>query len=536
MLAPLEDSLSEPSTANLDLDELRQAAEGSLYFFAKGILGFDWLVPHIHGSVCDTLQNADLRRVLFVLPRGWLKTTLCSISFPIWAAVRNPNIRILLAQNNRDNARAKLRVIRDQFEKNQFLRTLWPDVLPGRSSVWSADSLCLTREESHPESTFECIGVRGQSVSRHYNVIIEDDTVAPDFDELGEEMLAPTHEDVTKAVGWHRLATPLLTNPKSDRIIVVGTRWYEHDLISHIQETENYVTTTRSCLENEDGESDIRGEVTYPERFDQETLNDLERTLGIYFFNTLMLNNPVRSGDMVFKSEWIREYELIPPRQSLEVYTTIDPATDPELSTGRPEMLDYSVVMTCGKDLITGYIYVLDYFRARCSPGEHAAAIFDHVLRWRPIVVGYEDVAYQKSIDYWLKDLMRRNQQYFLLEPIKRGGKTRKEDFIMGLQPVFGSGAVHIRPYMRELVKELLSFPRGAHDDLIDAMAMQLQLWRRTKSKREVKRGPIDPADAYSVEAAVANIRSRHRDRLASPIFQPLELPSLSSLPRTMPN
>jgi hypothetical protein len=33
---------------------------------------------------------------------------------------------------------------------------------------------------------------------------------------------------------------------------------------------------------------------------------------------------------------------------------------------------------------------------------------------------------------------------------------------------------------MRELVEELLAFPLGRNDDIIDALAMQLELWRNT--------------------------------------------------------
>ena len=509
-------------TAEIDLDLIRAHAKESLYFFAKGILGFSWLTPHIHGNVCIVLSNRDRRRKKFVLPRGWLKTTVCTIAYPIWRAVHDPNIRVLLAQNNQDNARKKLKVIREQFELNRLLRALYPGVLPSSKSMWSASSLSLTRSEAHPESTFECIGVRGQPTSRHYNIIIEDDTVAPDFDELGQETLAPSHDDVRKAIAWHSLALPLLTNPSTDEIIVVGTRWYEIDLMSHIEKNEpQYITVERSCREDEDGNSDPRGVVTYPERFDADVLREYEATLGPYFFSTLMLNRQVSVGDMLFRAEWFQEYEKLPPRQSLHVYTTIDPATDPELSTSRADDIDFSVVMTAAKDTETGDIYVLDYFHERCNPGDHAAALFDHVIRWQPNVVGYEDVAYQKSLDYWIKELMRTRGQYFVLQPIKRTGKKSKETHIMGLHPIAAAHAIHVRRHHSKLITEFLSFPRGAHDDLIDCLAMQTQLWRKTRSKAELK-AKLAQNEVLSVNSAIKELRRRGSGRRPdSPIFDP---------------
>lgn len=520
----------QPVAEIVDLDLIRERAKNSLYFFAKGILRFSWLTPEIHLRVCEILSDMSENRKLFVLPRGWLKTTLCSQAYPIWRAVHDPNVRVLLAQNNFPNARAKLRVVREMFERNELLRALYPHVLPTKSSTWSADSLCLTRSESYPESTFECIGVRGQATSRHYNIIIEDDTVAPDFDELGDETLAPTHDDVRKAISWHRLALPLLTNPQTDEIIIVGTRWYEHDLISHVTENEpKYVYHFRSCRENEDGESDPRGEITYPGRFGEEVLAELEPGLGPYFFSTLMLNLPVAVGDMIFKSEWFKEYESLPPRQSLHVYTTIDPATDPELSTSRSADLDYSTVMTCGKDMLTGDIYVLDYFRKRCNPGDHAAALFDHVVRWRPIEVGYEDVAYQRSLDYWLKEMMRQEERYFILKPIKRTGRKSKETFIMGLQPLAAAGVIRLRPWMKELLTEFLSFPRGRHDDLIDSLAMQLPMWRRTRSRDE-RRQYVGPRNQFDLEDAIRELRARANSNKKSLICDPLNSASTNPL------
>ena len=517
-LTPITDF--EDQVAELDLGLMREHAKSSLYFLAKGVLGFSWLMPHIHMDVCNLLQDRDKRRKKFVLPRGWLKTTVCTVAYPIFSAINNPNIRILLAQNNRDNARKKLKQIRELWETCQLLRALFPELLPSSSSQWTADSLCLVRTEAHPESTFECVGVRGQTTSRHYNIIIEDDTVAPDFDELGEETLAPSHDDVRKAITWHSLCLPLLTNAKTDEIVVVGTRWYEIDLMSHIAKNEpQYACIERSCREDSDGNSDPRGMVTYPERFDADVLAEYEATLGPYFYSTLMLNCPVSIGDMLFKADWFPEYDELPPRQSLYVYTTIDPATDPELSTSRSDAIDYSVVMTTGKDMITGDIYVLDYFRERCNPGDMLDAVFDHVHTWNPLIVGYEDVAYQRSLDYWIKERMRTTGLFFNLQPIKRGTKKSKPTHIMGLQPIAASGTLHVRPHMKELMTEFLSFPRGAHDDLIDCLSMQTQLWALTRTIREKKQTAI--AGVFDLDEAIEGLRKRHtkKGRDSSPIF-----------------
>lgn len=460
-----------------------------------------------------------------MLPRGWLKTTLCTIAFPMWLSIGNPNIRTLIVQNTHPNACKKLSVIMNQWETNPILRAMFPELLPGKTSTWRGDSACLTRTASFPESTYEAAGTNTKVISRHYDVIIEDDTVAPDLDELGGESLAPTHDDVQKAIGWHRTnSLPLLNNPSKDLVLVVGTRWYDQDLLRWIQDNEpQYKVITRACREDDEGEPSASGEITYPERFDEEVLAGLEAALGPYMFSCLYLNMPVRSEDMLFKSEWFEYYENMPPRQSLDVYTTVDVATDPALAKSKD--IDFNVVMTCGKDLVTGIIYVLDYFCARCSPGELAGAIFDHVVRFRPNVVGYEDVAYQRSLDYWLKELMCKNQLYFCLEPLKRGNRKNAKGFaIAGLQPVFHSKSIRLRNHMKELISQLLKFPLGSHDDIADALSMQLTLWRRTKSKKNPLE--VDYGNPLSFEHAVLELRNRRGLRFSGPVFDPLRCAS----------
>lgn len=493
-----------------DLGELREKARSSLYFFTKGILGYDWLVPHIHGGLCRELEDFTNNRKGIILPRGWLKSTICSIAYPMWLSIRNPEIRVLLVQNSSTNACKKLSVVRSQWEQNDLLRSMYPELLPGKSNVWKADALCLTRKKSLPEATYEAAGTSTRVVSRHYEVIIEDDTVAPDYDELGQESLAPTHEDVEKAIGWHRTnVLPLMNNPDKDISLVVGTRWYDQDLLRWIMDNEpQYKFVTRACRENEEGKPDYKGVVTYPERFGEKTLKELENALGSYMFGCLYMNTPIRSEDMAFKPQWFTYYDTPPVASKMAIYTTVDPATDPKLS--KSGSTDYSVVMTCGKDLVTGHVYVLDYFHKQCNPGELAEAIFQHVARWKPIIVGYEDVAYQRSIEYWLKEMMRQENLFFILEPLNLSrGRNAKEHRISGLQPLFQSGTVLLKTHMKELVSELLKFPLGAHDDLADALSMQTVLWRATRSDREYKK--LETYDPFSYDSMVEELKGRQK-------------------------
>ena len=218
------------------MEIFRRLSKKSLYFFAKFVLGYDWLVPHIHKPLCDLLQDRKKNRKAVTLPRSWLKSTVCSISYPIWRAIHDCNILVLLVQNTANNAAAKLRSIRAQFDKNSLFRLLFRELLPTKDCRWTNTALEINRTKPATEATFEAAGRNTQVVGRHYNLIVEDDTVAPDKDEYTEDNVLPTKDDVDQAIGWHKAATFLLVDYNVDEILVVGTRWFQVDVLSYIKE------------------------------------------------------------------------------------------------------------------------------------------------------------------------------------------------------------------------------------------------------------------------------------------------------------
>jgi len=522
--------------------ELRAEALGDLFFFAKGVLGFSWLDAAIHQPLARllelypgvdlttlthpwpcyekvlrwrcklsperiaTIKQKGIPNLLAVLPRGWLKTTFVSQAYPLWRFARDHSYTCLLAQNTFTNATSKLRVIKDLVEKGQLLHALFPEIKPG--NPWKDESRCLEREQAYPEATFEAAGTRTQVVSRHYGDIIEDDTVAPELDELGEQNLIPTKDDIQQAIGWHRLVPPLLKDLRRSRNLVVGTRWFVKDEISYIKdhEAEDFVVFERACKEDSAGMASESGTVQWEDRFGQDVLDTLQRKMGPYLYSCLYLNKPVRSQDMLFQPEWISYYESIDANRRLSVFTTVDPGGDPQDTKGEP---DYNVVLTTGTDTQTGYKYVLDYFRKKCSPGELIDAIFDHVRKYHPIKVGVETVQYQKTLQYWLRERMRRDQVFFIIEPLTHA-KASKSARILGLQPLFQNNVIKIKTWMKDLYNELLSYPLGVNDDIIDALASQLELWRLTDGMAKSELRVDFDLDPMSVQGAIQNIRSRH--------------------------
>ena len=118
--------------------------------------------------------------------RGHYKSTLITYAGTIQEILKNPNITIGIFSHTRPIAKGFLKQIKREFEVNEFLRDLYPDVCyknPRQDSPqWSEDAGIIVRRKSNPkEATVEAWGlVDGQPTSRHYDLRIYDDVVTRD--------------------------------------------------------------------------------------------------------------------------------------------------------------------------------------------------------------------------------------------------------------------------------------------------------------------------------------------------------------------
>ena len=459
---------------------------------------------NFHTQVCVFLQREDGVRKLVVLPRSFLKTTIVCL-YMLWRAVKNPEIRILYTTNTAENAGKKLQYLKHIIENNRLFSALFPEIIPDFGKVrWSTEGLELNREGSYPESTFEGAGTGTAVIGRHYNIIVEDDTIAPEKDKLTGEELMPSQEMVSQAIGWHKLAMPLLVNP-TDEIIVCGTRWYAHDLIHHVMEKE---TSSESSLAykvlDRPAFIDDNNEKPAYHRYSKDVLDAYKDSLGTYMFNALYLNKPLESSQLIFLPEWIKKTE--DEMEGGELRITVDPAI------GDKKGHDYSVVLLARhyESEQRKYMLVEDFKRGTLKPFEILDAIFEYNKKWGVFKVRVESVMYQKMLITMLREEASKKGVPLVIQEFN--SKQKKETWIQNLAPLFESGRLLIRPWMRMLESELLEFPYGAHDDIIDALAMQLADYLPIYMPPPASKQEVDNPYAPKFEDVLNSIqRNKHR-------------------------
>ncbi len=174
-------------------------------------------------------ESSNRRMVL--MSRGFLKTTICTVSDSIRLTLRDPNVRILIQNEVLENACDFLKEIKTQWVNNKFLRFLFPELPPvrtaGAGADWSKNSASLQRETVSRTSTYMAAGSGGSPQSHHFEVIKNDDLIG--------ERARTSEAEMQKSIGWADAQTPLL-NRLEDQLDFYGTRKTMSDVYSHIMD------------------------------------------------------------------------------------------------------------------------------------------------------------------------------------------------------------------------------------------------------------------------------------------------------------
>ena len=460
----------------------------------------DWLTEEVHLPLCNFLQTPYPLKKLIELPRGFLKTTIASEYYPIWCAINNSSIRILIVQNTFDNAAKRVHNIRSIFEKHELFRALYPELIPNfnsKSVRWSNECAEINRPTTYPEGTFEAAGIGTKITARHYDLIIEDDLVTAETSDLSEDEIAPNMEDVAKAIGWHKMATNLSIDYKTFERIQIGTRWFQEDMINYIKENEpGYAKYKMTVVDDE-------GNPIYPKRFDESVLEAKKEEMGTYMYATQMMLDPTPLEKMIFKPQWTRYYNVAPNTKNI---LCIDPAIG---ETKRH--CDSAFIVAGGAD--NGLIYLLETISGQLNPTEQVKLAFALIRKYEIKKLVVENIAFQEMLAQAIEiERERVNDKgekvnedvHFSVVRETPGGKDSKDARIKSMIPYFENGKILISKDMKKLEKQLREYPYGKKRDLIDALAYAIRNTGHLKAI--VKKEVLDP---FSFEAIIKEFEDK---------------------------
>lgn len=460
--------------AKLDADQAEQVkgfCKDSLFFLCGQFLGYkDWDI--VHDDVERFLRKPARKKAL-MLPRGHLKTSFVTIGYTIQCLIKNPNIRILIGNGVWDIARSFLSEIKAQLEQSQ-LKYLFGEF---QSARWNADEIIIKqRTKPLKEPTVATTGVEAETTGGHYDIIILDDLIGLQNSQ--------TPEQRAKVKRFRRSMINLLE--PGGLLIEIGTRWHLDDTFSEIFEKEMkyYNVMVKKVVEPDSaGKQRLIFPKHFAKKFDDvkkdwtvvddpycmDYVDHLKASMPLDEYSAQYLNQPFSSENQLFKPEMFKYWNQRP--DGLFIGMAVD------LAISEARTADETAIVVCGMDK-EWQLYVLDYIKGRWKPSEVIRNIFDAQSKWKPNAVGMETNGFQKTLKLACEEEMRKKKQYFPIEEIRTGPERSKEMRIKTLEPFYRNGTVFHAAWMKgkDMEEQLQTFPKGKHDDIIDAFSMVVPL------------------------------------------------------------
>lgn len=447
---------------------IKKVLLGNLYKFNKFALQIEKgeknvpLAP-FHREMCAFVDKNPKRFKLILVPRGHLKSSIITVGKSLQWMYNDPSVRILIANATYRMATTFVGQIQRHLRFNQKLLEFFRDISQNPAN-WTNDMITLEKaKEVHgkKEATLTGFGMGGNLVSQHYDKIILDDIVNRDT--------ISTREQIEKSILFLKDILDLLE--PGGELIILGTRWHDQDLYGWIMDKDNDMLSSFDVFMRPAFTGNLRDHTNFqalwPEKFTRNVLEKLYREKGPYEFSAQYLNNPVPDDDAVFKRTWFHYYDETELRgRPLNKFIAVDPAISLEKEA------DYTAIVTVGIDHFHNW-YILDIFRDRVTPHQLIDQLYVAYERWHPIEIAIENVAFQKVLQYSLNEEGRKRRKYLPVVEVKPEQRT-KDERIRGLQPLYANGVVlHHKDlvYNDYLEDELSRFPRGQHDDIIDALS-----------------------------------------------------------------
>lgn len=480
--------------------QIAMTCKTDLFYLCKYILGYEKMTSNTHQEVCDYAQSVlpnppdkviegldpTKNLLLLLLPRGTFKSSVVTIGFTLQFLLNEPNGRVLIDSETYSKAKNFLAEIKGHLEDNPKFREVfkaihgvYPDGNRKNTSIrWTDGAVDLaSRTRKTKEPSISCSGVDKSINGMHYDLIIADD--------LHSEKNVTNKDQINGVIEHYKLSFSLLEPGKP--LIIIGTRWDYNDLYQHILdfEKEDFNILQRSAY-NPDGS------LFFPEVLSEEELDKIRRRQGTGIFSKQYLNEPVSDENAIFKRDYIVRKKLEEIRgKPINWILSVDPSYEGGYS-------DFAAFVLAGMDSMRN-LYVRYVLRNKMSYSQIIDSMFRIYtdpnfadLKIQKILI--ETIATQKSIGIELANEQRRRGTWLPVQEIKSRQKS-KDERIKGLAPFYEYGHIfHIQEcnQIDELEYELLHFPTGKHDDVIDALASIIEVVsppnHRTNAERREKR------------------------------------------------
>lgn len=411
------------------------------------------IANHLH-----RIETGEIKRLMIFVPPRHGKSELGSIKFPAFYIGNHPEKEIITSSYSAELAQDfgyKTRNLVNSHEYAQLFTTKLRE-----------DSKSKAKWLTSEGGGYTAVGVGGAITGRGADIAIIDDPF-----KNREEAESKVIRD--KVWAWYT-STLYTRLEKNGAIILILTRWHTDDLAGRLLRAmeeggEAWEVVKYPAIATKDEKNRKEGEPLWSEKYDIDALNNIKRTIGIYDWSALYQQEPVTSESQEFKEEYWK-YRTMEEVEALDTtnYLTIDTAISQKASADNN---GYCINLIDRENK-----WNIKAWKAKESPIELIDNLFALNAKFRFNKIGIEKTIYLQAIKPFLDEEMRKRNIFLPIEELQHN-QTAKETRIRGILPRYQSGSIyHIKGHCNDLEEEEIQFPKGIHDDVLDATAYQAQI------------------------------------------------------------
>lgn len=424
---------------------------------------FEDATPQFHFELANRYFSS--RDEYIAAPRGFAKTTLFQ-SLIMFEVANSLQTFIVLIEKTLSEASEVLAAVRENFADNVAIIQVYGNLV-GTSKDGS--------EDVHAKDTQADIFINGVRLrAKGFNTSIRglksrshrpSKIVLDDIEE--DEHIESIEQRRKYALNFQKGIIP--AKAIGGNIKYIGTILHRDSLLS------NLIRTHDGVIYRAFDPTDPQNTLLWESRWTYELLMERKKEmeidgLGQNKFYQEYLNEPIddehRDFHMEHMDKTFQRDDLI--GVSSNRYITIDVADSKKQGT------DYTGVIVCDVDYLNNW-YVQFAKRYKVNSKELVELIFNLWAYWNPIMIGVEKSAFNDQVKPWLDDLKEVKGVFPIVEELPDKGRAKNDRIRGSLQGRLESGKVFFREGAKDdtpiLKGEMIDFPYGKNDDLIDALA-----------------------------------------------------------------
>ncbi|MEM7621314.1 MAG: phage terminase large subunit [Pseudomonadota bacterium] len=391
------------------------------------------------------VQRREIDRLMLMIPPRHGKSELASKRFPAWSLGQDPAKQFISVSATAELASDFGRDVRNLISSQEY-KNIFPE------TSLAEDSSAKGKWHTNQGGIYYSVGVGGSILGRGGHDILIDDPFSS-MEDARSELVRKKVWDWYQGTLYNRLMP-------GGAIVIINHRMHEEDLIGRLLDQQ---AAGGDAWEVVELGIDNKCTPLWPEAYSREALERIRANTTAQVWAALYQQKPAPDEGDYFKRDWFRWYTTAP--KHLRIYGASDYAVTAKGG-------DYTVHIVVGIDADDN-LYILDVWREQTESDVWIEALLELAKRYQPLKWAEEQGQIIKSLGPFIKKRQKEQKVYFQREQYTSVSDkpTRARSF----QARCSMGKVYLpkqAPWLSDFLGELLAFPVGKTDDMIDTCGL----------------------------------------------------------------